>query len=532
MSIFERWQTGIETKTSAEKLPKYLSMYKIPGHEQITYHSFVRYQKDKKQDKAIKEAADFAANYKKRIKNSSPEDMITLIEQGLAENNVKTQIMCVEMIRYVKEIGKRFSLIEKVIDIDNEELQAACAEAVRYVPLDKRDILIEKGLNSNNEEIQAVYAEMIRCVQEGRRAALIEKCLDICGLKARVVAALMIFQYTTPKNRPMLEEKVAALVKNYLSSNNAKLQIGCIKMIWNAPKDQMSTLIEQGIDTNNIEVQAACAGMIEYIIETNERKKLRAKIYSVIEQGFETNDPEKHLFCAEMIRSIPTDQQNLLGDKLASLIKKILESDNSNEIKKVYAAMICYASENKKADLFKQAWGKLGNTLIEPPLYENMDMSKRKFSRMEFSKTGSETTLIGGKLKDKIIIRHITPESFLAWQKLYEDYEMWAKAGFDYVPIEPIQSFKLNGNGLVDVYSGVLDLNLDDWKKYIGGYDRALDGVKERIKGILIERGIIHGHDYHDGNFCLRFFRDKNGNIDFSKKPRVYIIDFDMATIM
>lgn len=30
-------------------------------------------------------------------------------------------------------------------------------------------------------------------------------------------------------------------------------------------------------------------------------------------------------------------------------------------------------------------------------------------------------------------------------------------------------------------------------------------------------------------NFCLRFYRDENGNVDINKIPRIYLVDFDKA---
>jgi hypothetical protein len=190
--------------------------------------------------------------------------------------------------------------------------------------------------------------------------------------------------------------------------------------------------------------------------------------------------------------------------------------------------MILYAPENEKTDLFKLAKEKLKDYIVEGPLYKDKNINDVRFSRSEFEKTGSKIILIGGELKDKTIIRHITPEAFAAWQKLYEDWKTWGAAGFDYVPIEPIQSFKLGKDGLVSVYSGVLDLSLSSWGGMNGKFMPELRKDKEKIIKTLDNKNIEHGH-MHDNNFCLRFFRDKNGKVDFDKKPRIYLIDFDQA---
>ncbi|PKL72117.1 hypothetical protein CVV26_02925 [Candidatus Kuenenbacteria bacterium HGW-Kuenenbacteria-1] len=196
--------------------------------------------------------------------------------------------------------------------------------------------------------------------------------------------------------------------------------------------------------------------------------------------------------------------------------------------------MIPFVPKNEQKDLFELAKEKLGNVLIESSLYSKNIISNDSFSRQNFEKGGSKkkspkTTLIGGGLKNKTIIRHIKPEHFLTWQKVYKNYKLWEKAGFDYVPIEPIQSFKLNKENLVNVYSGVLDLDLYDWKQITDEFVKELEEDREKIIEILEKNKIKHGHTNVVKNFCLRFFRDKNGNVDFNQKPRIYLIDWDQA---
>ena len=47
------------------------------------------------------------------------------------------------------------------------------------------------------------------------------------------------------------------------------------------------------------------------------------------------------------------------------------------------------------------------------------------------------------------------------------------------------------------------------------------------VTGTRIIEAILQGE--RDANFCLRFFRDENGKVDFDKIPRLYLIDFDQA---
>ena len=170
----------------------------------------------------------------------------------------------------------------------------------------------------------------------------------------------------------------------------------------------------------------------------------------------------------------------------------------------------------------------LGEELIKHSLYRNNNIDNKSFSRQEFAKTGSQTTLIGGELKDKTILRHIKPEAFLTWQKIYEDYASWKEFGFDYVPIEPIVSYSLNlKKEQVDVFSVVLDLNFDDWMYKTEMFYEELRKQRDRIKEVLYKLKVNHRHI--DGNFCLRFFRNEDSSIDFKKTPRLYLIDFDAA---
>src|SRR3990167_2346123 len=247
-------------------------------------------------------------------------------------------------------------------------------------------------------------------------------------------------------------------------------------------------------------------------------------------------DPEKYLrnkwqdnqikLCAEKDSTL-----NKILDapkqERASLIKQALSQEDP-EVQRKAAEMILCAPKQERASLIKIAfYAGLGNEIVKSPLYDNSNFDKERFKRKMFEKTGSETTLVGGTLKDKLIIRHVKPSAFLAWQKIYENHQVWKNNGFDYVPIEPIQSYRLNKKGLVDVFSGVLDLSLAQWAE-VSGYMfmEELGKQKHNIISVLERQGIRHGHT-HDHNFVLRFFRDKDGNPDITKIPRLYAIDFD-----
>ncbi|MCX6757787.1 MAG: hypothetical protein NTZ44_02825, partial [Candidatus Nomurabacteria bacterium] len=276
-----------------------------------------------------------------------------------------------------------------------------------------------------------------------------------------------------------------------------------------AETEEIFSLVKFGLESSNLEVQKKAVRRIESVV-TKEKPVL-------IKLGLESQNPKIQKISARMIDSLPVEKREplkkIMLEKNIDIKKKFVDISVSN--KKQYQEI----EKINDVNLFSEDF-------IMPPLYENKDINDESFSRYKFNKSGSGTTLVGGELKDKTIIRHITPKAFLSWQKIYENYSIWKTSDFDYVPIEQIQSYKLNKNGLVDVYSGVLDLNLGSWINKTDIFKKELEEQREKIIEVLRKLKIEHGHP-HEENFCLRFFRDENGKVDFNKTPRLYLIDFD-----
>jgi len=242
---------------------------------------------------------------------------------------------------------------------------------------------------------------------------------------------------------------------------------------------------------------------------------------------------------AKKINLAPHGEQDNLRDIIC---EKIVDALNQNDlrIQRLAAVMVRYAPTNKQAELEDLVREKfelakrngMFKEIIKSPLYlRSEEKSDSIFSREVFAKTGSDTTLLLGKqFKDNLIFRHIEEPCFSAWRKAYESRNNWSMAGFDYVPIEPVYSFRHDHESkLVSVASGVLDLNLEEWYAFSGNTFRDdLDKQKSKILAVLKDLNIDHGHP-NDSNFCLRFHRDKDGSVDISKVPRIYLIDFDKA---
>lgn len=173
----------------------------------------------------------------------------------------------------------------------------------------------------------------------------------------------------------------------------------------------------------------------------------------------------------------------------------------------------------------------LSEISIATPLYNK---APKRFLRHPFEKDHSETTLLGERLEGKLIVRHIRLQAFLAWKAAFEAHETWKEQGFSYVPVEPIVDFRLSKDGnTVDVVTEVLDLNLYKWLSQTDLWAQELQAHRTAIIKVLESKSYltIHHGDCHTNyaNCCLRFEKDENGNPDFSKCPKLYLIDFDRA---
>ncbi len=159
--------------------------------------------------------------------------------------------------------------------------------------------------------------------------------------------------------------------------------------------------------------------------------------------------------------------------------------------------------------------------------------------KMKKWKTGGKMETLGNKFLGKMITKYIPLDGFLAWRKLYENPEMWQDAGFDYVPIEPIISFKNDKRfpGLVKVQTGALGMTVQAYENLdLGKSLRFIENRRALIKDVVQSKssGVVYDYSainhWREENFCLRWERLNNSDeIDWTKHPRVYLIDFDYA---
>ncbi len=157
--------------------------------------------------------------------------------------------------------------------------------------------------------------------------------------------------------------------------------------------------------------------------------------------------------------------------------------------------------------------------------------------KMKKWKTGGKMETLGDKFLGKMITKYVPLDGFLAWRKLYESPKIWEEAGFDYVPMEPIISFKNDKRflGLVKVQTGVLGMTVQSYENLgWGKFGRFIEDKMSLIRKVVESNEVIYdytvGNHWREGNFCLRWERLNNSDeIDWTRHPRVYLIDFDHA---
>ena len=341
------------------------------------------------------------------------------------------------------------------------------------------------------------------------------------------------------------KDKITFFIMRALENDNIEIQRIGASFVQNAPEDQREKLgrivvekIINGLNSQDIQMQRIAINMIQFAPH-DEKDQLREVVLQKIINVFNSDDVGKWIIMAKKIKEAPEKARDSLHEVVYNKIIEALSSDDIR-IQRFAATAVQYAPKNKQAELasmvkvkfeLAKQQGKFNET-VESSLYIKSDGSKNSiFSHEVFSKTGSETTLLLGKqFKNNLIIRHVEEPCFSAWRKAYESYENWTAAGFDYVPIEPIYSFRYDiKNGLINVSSGVLDLNLEEWYAFSGNtFKEELNKQKNKILDVLTGLSINHGHP-NDSNFCLRFHRDKKGNVDINNPPKIYLIDFDKA---
>lgn len=436
-------------------------------------------------------------------------EVLRTFEENFTSTDIVKRIKSVDMIQYTTE-GEHFNLIKRAFMDTDKNVRLQSILNINCLSDRERVEFIKLGIEDPDSDINMESSKMIFNTFGEEKIKLVRLCLKSTNtdVKLNALDALQTNEF------PKIIDEVYKLIKNGFKSEDPKVQIMSAKMIFYTGPDDAKYLIGLGLKHSNPEVNKYAILNVPCVEDKDKAV--------IIKSGLQNTNVEVAVAAAEMIRYAS------VVDKF-DLMEACLNHPNIEVQKASLVSLHFLGSFSEKEKLFNIAMNKgLGDALVKSNLYNNSEINSESFSRKPFVKTGSETTLLGGELKGKTIIRHILPEAFVNWQKLYEDYNLWKESGFDYVPIEPIQSYKLGKNGLVDVYSGILDLSLVDWENKTHMFQLELEEEARKIIRTIKSQQIEHGHA-HSGNFCLSFFRDANGNIDFNRVPRVYLIDFDQA---
>jgi hypothetical protein len=138
---------------------------------------------------------------------------------------------------------------------------------------------------------------------------------------------------------------------------------------------------------------------------------------------------------------------------------------------------------------------------------------------------------------EREIDRIMDPVAAAMWSKAYSCMpEVWKKAGFDYIPIEPILDVTSAGSDETKMKTlalrGETFERFQEINKICNFYSQEQVQELTRQTGLIVEtmirNGIVHG-DPHVGNFVIVPKQNLDGSIDTDLLPRIYCIDFEHA---
>ena len=337
------------------------------------------------------------------------------------------------------------------------------------------------------------------------------------------------------------QEELYSLISNFLDFPDIEIKRVAIKYVSKVNEYQRSLLqkkvdeiIEQAINSSDVQISRIGMNLIDYVSDDIRVRVLDA-VYFQIVIGLKSADILKQKVLAKKIEILPEEKRPELFIVLHNKMLNWLKTEDVLTVRFV-AQMLRYLPIEMQVDIKELVrkfyeLNKNNPDLVKSGIYYGLDsQAANTQKRFNFSKTGSRIVLLfAEKLRYQALVRIIDDSCFLEWKRAYESAGLWKSLGFDYVPIEPILSYNKRKNGTTSCVTGMLDLNYDEWLSVSDGqFMTEIESQKDKIDKGLRLLGIKHGHLNND-NYCLRFYRDEEGNIDFSKTPKIIVIDFDRA---
>ncbi len=554
--------------------PEVLEMYEVSGQDRISEHSYGRYLRDRERwgekidslaqgslsywrdrfflcrdaDEAEKCIADGLESDElaldaARLITFMPEWKVPyLIKQATKTGDLEVVNEATKFISSLLSEKSQESISSSLIPVVKEGLSSDEVRdrqfAVRLsIRLDdkQRDALAEDvertilaGFESNDINELKGWIPSLHLLKEADAWDCEEKIIDSGDMEAIELLSYANYHLSEQDYKKKISA-IEGLIRERIESGDQQDYDNFFNIFYFFPDDTKERLARQATRTQEPEALKFVAAISTRI----GSYKLRAKLLG---QVLDSDDLDVFSCAATLIeprndwRPLKPDQVIGLKEKVYSRVVELSGSEDDTDLR-LAAQLIEFVPDSKKSELI-ESFIESGNSehLVAPELYTKDEPDPERFDRVEFEKTGSRTVLLGGSLHSKVITRIVEPYPFSVWQTLYEDYQVWQSIGFDYVPIEPIISFRLTKDEQVAAQSGVLDLSFKSYKTRFNTVKNFIPELKEDIEKLgqaLDDLGVEHGHLREDNNFNLRFFRDDNGEIDFNRKPRIYIIDCD-----
>jgi len=474
--------------------------------------------------------------------------MKSTIDEYLRDKSILVQETGARMITALPDYGEKrnyqdllYNHVQAQILSGESGAQMDAVKLFPYLHEEKLPSIISFILDGENAEVKIVVAEYIKRLPERAAIPLLRRVFGLEDLVLKQIAADAVTKlFRIHDKQPDIPSDIAEAVSNTtaraLSSDDIETQRIGSEMLKDVPEaTKLIEFIEVGMSSKDIQVRVTAIKAIRYMSSSTETYKTKMK--ELILLALESEDGEIQKAAIATARHVPEPEKTECMEVAFKLVSSLLRS-NDREKQKHAATMAYHTSHPQMEELFRiiEKDQELLETLFFSRLYpERVDISgqesTKQHKKVPFLKTGSEMTVLrGGPLERKLIVRHIKKSAFIGWMKAFEENETWLEHGFDYVPVEPIQSFSFSRKR-ADVCSGVLDIDLKHWISISGGrFEDELKNKRREIISVLEDLGIRHS-DLHEGNFFLKFPRQADGTINTQLCPRVYVGDFDKSKL-
>ncbi len=498
--------------TQESELTDILSLYQLPNQHPVTLEEFViiieRLQ-------GVYAEADKIYQAQRRIKktlskDTKREDRESKALELLKEDPYNATFVISENIELFG-FAERETIYKELLRVAPQQAASGLAENIYCFQYARRVPILGELLEKAPKQVVATIAEIIHFFPPDDRKSIFDRLIEIDPNRAIPILAkkLWVFKDKTEQEiarQRLLELATPETAPALADSLSYSMESDFAKLLQIAPEKVASILAKKTIFFPETERFARALKLIEIAPQ---------QVARIFAEDIKFYPEQEQLGLAiKLLDSAPYQAALGLLSNMASFPQDLRDR------------IAITAWEAERAELED------AETVMNPALYDGLKNSR--FYRRRLQKTGSDTILLGeDNLFNRIILRIVPVSAFVNWMNAYAAYRIWQEAGFNYVPIEPIvraSIIKGNSNN-VRVFTGVLGVTVERYLKMFSVSDQdkyyVTDQV-EKIQETLLRMGVNHGHP-HSNNFCVVHERTSDGEIDWSKPPRVYCIDFDQS---